>query len=90
MLADKDCAATLDVLDTMADEYICTKPESSRALPAEELAKLLEKYGKRVSVFPAIRDAVGAACEDAGEAGMVCAAGSLYSVGAIRACFELY
>lgn len=90
MLADKDCAATLDVLDTMADEYICTKPESSRALPAEELAKLLEKYGKRVSVFPAIRDAVGAACEAAGEAGMVCAAGSLYSVGAIRACFELY
>lgn len=90
MLADKDVQGTLDVLDTAADEYVCVTPESERALPAAELAKLLEKYGKRVTVSPTIRVAVGAAGVAAGETGVVCAVGSLYSVGAIRACFDLY
>ena len=35
-------------------------------------------------------DAVAAACDAAGDTGMVCAVGSLYSVGAIRACFDLH
>ena len=90
MLADKDVEGTLAVLNRAADEYICVTPESERALPAEELAKKLEKYGKRITVCPAIPDAVGAACEAAGDGGMVCAVGSLYSVGAIRACFDLH
>ena len=90
MLADKDVDGTLAILDRAADEYVCTTPESDRALPAEELAKKLEKYGKRITVCPAIPDAVGAACDAAGDGGMVCAVGSLYSVGAIRACFDLH
>ena len=90
MLADKDVDGTLAILDRAADEYVCTTPESERALPAEELAKKLEKYGKRITVCPAIPDAVGAACDAAGDGGMVCAVGSLYSVGAIRACFDLH
>ena len=90
MLADKDVDGTLAILDRAADEYVCTTPESERALPVEELAKKLEKYGKRITVCPAIRDAVGAACDAAGDGGMVCAVGSLYSVGAIRACFDLH
>ena len=90
MLADKDVDGTLAILDRAADEYVCITPESERALPAEELAKKLEKYGKRITVCPAIRDAVGAACDAAGDTGMVCAVGSLYSVGAIRACFDLH
>lgn len=90
MLADKDVEGTLTILDRAADEYICTTPESERALPAEELAKKLEKYGKQITVCPAIPDAVGAACDAAGDTGMVCAVGSLYSVGAIRACFDLH
>ena len=90
MLADKDVEGTLAILDRAADEYVCITPESERALPAEELAKKLEKYGKRITVCPAIPDAVGAACEAAGDGGMVCAVGSLYSVGAIRACFDLH
>ena len=90
MLADKDVEGTLAILDRAADEYVCITPESERALPAEELAKKLEKYGKRITVCPAIPDAVGAACDAAGDGGMVCAVGSLYSVGAIRACFDLH
>ena len=90
MLADKDVDGTLAILDRAADEYVCITPESERALPAEELAKKLEKYGKRITVCPAIPDAVAAACDAAGDTGMVCAVGSLYSVGAIRACFDLH
>ena len=90
MLADKDVDGTLAILDRAADEYVCITPESERALPAEELAKKLEKYGKQITVCPAIPEAVGAACDAAGDTGMVCAVGSLYSVGAIRACFDLH
>ena len=90
MLADKDVDGTLAILDRAADEYVCITPESERALPAEELAKKLEKYGKQITVCPAIQDAVAAACDAAGDTGMVCAVGSLYSVGAIRACFDLH
>ena len=90
MLADKDVDGTLAILDRAADEYVCITPESERALPAEELAKKLEKYGKQITVCPAIPDAVAAACDAAGDTGMVCAVGSLYSVGAIRACFDLH
>ena len=90
MLADKDVDGTLAILDRAADEYVCITPESERALPAEELAKKLEKYGKEITVCSAIPEAVTAACDAAGETGMVCAVGSLYSVGAIRACFDLH
>lgn len=90
MLADKDVDGTLEVLNQAADEYVCITPESDRALPAEELAKRLEKYGKPVTVCPAVPDGVAAASDAAGESGMVCAVGSLYSVGAIRACFDLH
>ena len=46
--------------------------------------------GKEITVCSAIPEAVTAACDAAGETGMVCAVGSLYSVGAIRACFDLH
>jgi len=90
MLADKDCAGTLDVLAPAADSFICITPESPRALPAEDLAKLLKKYRKPVTVCPDIREAVGMAIDTAGKTGVICAVGSLYSVGAIRSCFDLH
>lgn len=91
ILKDKDYAELTDILDPLADEYVCITPDSPRALKASELADHLAKYGKPVSVCDGIRDGVEAACRAAsGEADMVCAVGSLYSVGEIRACFEKY
>lgn len=91
MLSDKDCRGTLDILDRAADEYVCIAPESERALPADELAKLLKKYRKKVTVCSDIKEGVSAAIDAArGNTGMVCAVGSLYSVGPIRACFDLH
>lgn len=90
MLADKDCSGTLDILAPAASSFICLTPESPRALPAEDLAKLLKKYRKPIHVCPDIREAVGLALDMAGSTGVICAVGSLYSVGAIRACFDLH
>ena len=92
VLKDKDYAGIFDALDPAADEYVCIAPDSSRALPAEELGKFLEKYGKDVTVCESIKDGVSTALDIAGDDGdtMICAVGSLYSVGEIRACFEKY
>ena len=68
----------------------CITPASARALPAEELGKYLEKFGKKITVCDSIKDGVSAALDRADEGSMVCAVGSLYSVGDIRACFERY
>lgn len=90
MLADKDYKSMLNILNHSADEYVCITPPSPRALPAEELAQELKRFGKRVTVCGDIREGVAAASDAAGKLGMVCATGSLYSVGEIRACFNLY
>ena len=91
VLADKDWVSQMEILAPMADEFVCITPANHRALPASELAKALEKYGKKTTVCDTVPDGVAAA-QDAAAAlnGMVCAVGSLYSVGEIRACFNLF
>ena len=90
VLADKDYPALFDILDTAADAYVCVTPDSARALPAEKLAGYLARYGKPVTVCGDIPAGVEAASAAAGEDGAVCAVGSLYMAGAVRACFGLY
>lgn len=90
VLADKDYDSLTAVLAEKADEFICAAPNSDRALPAEQLAEHLKKYGKPVAACGSIKDGVSAALEAAGKSGMVCAVGSLYMAGEIRACFGLY
>lgn len=84
ILRDKDYASVARILDRAADEFICTAPESGRALAAEELAEVLRPYGKPVTVCPSISDAVFTAKEHAGSDGMVCATGSIYLAGSVR------
>jgi dihydrofolate synthase/folylpolyglutamate synthase len=84
VLGDKDARAMASILDGAADEYVCTAPESERALPAEELAAVLRPFGKKVSVCESISDAVFTAGERAGADGMVCATGSIYLAGSVR------
>lgn len=90
ILRDKDWAGTAAVLNDAADEYICITPESPRALPAAELAEHLNRYSKPVAVCDSIRDGVSLALDRSDANSVVCAVGSLYSVGEIRACFEKY
>ena len=90
ILRDKDYAGLTAILDEAADEYLCITPASHRALPAAELAEYLARYGKPVTVCDSIRDGVTEALNRSDEDSVVCAVGSLYSVGEIRACFERY
>ncbi|MBQ6466079.1 MAG: bifunctional folylpolyglutamate synthase/dihydrofolate synthase [Oscillospiraceae bacterium] len=89
VLGDKDYPAMLDILAPEADGFVCVTPDSPRALPADKLAEALSKYGKPVRACTDIREGVASAQDLAGEDGMVCAVGSLYMAGAIRACFGL-
>ena len=90
ILRDKDYAGLTEILDGAADEYICITPDSPRALPAAELADFLKRYNKAVAVCESIRDGVSLALDRSDDESVVCAVGSLYSVGEIRACFEKY
>ena len=56
----------------------------------EELAEHLRRYKKPVTVCGSIEEGVSAASKAAGDEGMVCAVGSLYMAGAVRACFNLF
>ena len=90
ILRDKDYAGLTAILNEAADEYICITPRSPRALPAQELADFLNRYNKPVAVCDSIRDGVSLALDRSDGESVVCAVGSLYSVGEIRACFERY
>ena len=90
ILRDKDYPGLTAILDEAADEYVCITPDSARALPAAELAAHLARFGKPVAVCDSIRDGVTRALARSDGDSVVCAVGSLYSVGEIRACFERY
>jgi dihydrofolate synthase/folylpolyglutamate synthase len=90
VLADKDYKGLTAILDEAADEYICISPDSPRALPAKALADWLNRYNKPVACCDSIRDGVSLALDRSDADSVVCAVGSLYSVGEIRACFERY
>ena len=90
VLADKDYESLAELLAPAADAWVCVAPDSERALPATELGAALARFGKPVTVCDSIQEGVSTAAEQAGEDGMVCAVGSLYMAGAIRACFGLY
>lgn len=89
VLADKDYMGLTEILNAAADEYVCVTPDCERALPAAELAEKLARFGKPVQIADSIRDGVSAALDAAGTDGMVCAVGSLYIDGEVRACFGL-
>ena len=90
VLSDKDAAAMVAILDRAADEYVCTAPESDRALAPEALESLLRPYGKKITVCESVSDAVFTAKELAGPDGMVCATGSIYLAGSVRYQLGMY
>lgn len=90
VMRDKDYESLADILAPCADEFVTVTPDNPRALGAAELAAVLEKYGKPVTVCESVGEAVDTARELAGEDGMVCAVGSLYLAGAVRYALGMY
>lgn len=89
VLQDKDYSRMMDILAPAADGFVTVTPNSPRALPAAELAKVLEKYGKLVAACSSIREGIEAAVSAAGADGVVCSVGSLYMAGEVRSYFGL-
>jgi dihydrofolate synthase/folylpolyglutamate synthase len=89
VLADKDYPRFFDILNEAADAYVCITPDSGRALPAEALAEHLRRFGKPVTACGSIREGLETALAQAEPDAMVCAVGSLYMAGELRACFGL-
>ena len=82
ILADKDFGGMLKAVVDLGAAFVCVTPPNPRALAAEELAAaILALDGDaRVQVARDFDDAVAQAFDLAGENGVVCAFGSLYSI----------
>lgn len=86
VLEDKDRAGLCEAVAPLGCAFVTITPPSPRALDAQTLAHELAQYGKPVFAASSIGQGVERAVELAGEDGVVCALGSLYSVGEIRHC----
>lgn len=84
MLADKDTGEMLELLVPLAQQVFAVRPDSPRAMEAEELSVLLKAQGVPAKACESVEAAVAAAVAAAGESGAVCALGSLYMSGAVR------
>lgn len=90
VLADKDAEAMLGLLEPAVDEVVVTQNSSSRALPADVLAKAaVEVFGAdRVTVEPRLDDAIESAirlAEEDAAAGALSGAGVLITGSVVTA-----
>lgn len=87
VLADKDYMGLASILSTVADEFVTITPPNPRALPAEALAAEISVFGKPVFPCTSIERGIELALLHAGDEGVVCSVGSLYTAGRVRAFF---
>lgn len=89
MMKDKDSAAMLAKMAEVAKAFVCLHADSERAFGAQELAQEIENT-LSLAAYPAASAQEGCALAQrlAGKQGVVCALGSLYLVGEIRAVFH--
>ena len=89
MMKDKDSAVMLAKMAEVAKAFVCLHADSERAFGAQELAREIENT-LGLAAYPAASAQEGCALAQrlAGEQGVVCALGSLYLAGEIRAVFH--
>lgn len=87
VLADKDYMGLASVINPVADAFVTITPLSSRALSASDLADKLKCFGKPITACDNIESGIITALALAGENGVVCSVGSLYTAGSVRAFF---
>jgi len=90
MLADKDYFSAVTLTLPHAKRIYTMTPPVPRALGAEKLAEVIRSAGSvPVSACDTIRTALSLSLQEAKEGDVLCAFGSLYQIGEIRACFGL-
>ncbi len=81
VLDDKPCDAILKDLLSACRRVVVTQPEIDRAVPADKLALMADKYCPRVDIVPNVGRAVAHALSTTDGEDAICIAGSLYVVG---------
>ena len=85
VMADKDYPDMLDQILPMAKEVCCVTPDNPRALPARDLAKVIEESGVKATPYDTIGEAVESVIQKAKDAKTSAVAlGSLYMIGDIK------
>ena len=84
VLADKDYRNMLSRLLPFAQRFHCITVPNPRALPAEELAQVLQELGAVAIPHESVSAAIDAALSEAGENDAILAFGSLYYIGQVR------
>lgn len=87
VLRDKEYGSMIEVIAPIADIIITVTPNSERALPAVELAKIIKPYCNNVLVSDTIKAGIMQAIQAYTENDIICVFGSLYYIGEIRQYF---
>ena len=88
VMADKDVDSMIRYVAPLANAFYAVRPDHPRAMEAQTLASLLSRHDVPASAYDNLQEGVAAAIEKAGKDGVVCAIGSLYFSGDIRAAYE--
>lgn len=81
VMGDKDVEEMLALLCPVAGQVFTVRPDSPRAMMAEELAERIRRLGVPARACAGVEDGLRAAAAAAGKGGAVCALGSLYLAG---------
>ena len=84
VMADKDYTHMYETMAPLVTRFVAVTPDNPRAMPAEELKKILTSFGKPVTACAFVSQGVEEALRQAGPQGLVLAFGSLYMVGDVR------
>ena len=84
VLREKLNGKMIEDMASLADQAITVTPDNHRAMPAQELAALLQEEGCAAEPAVSLEEGLGRAKELAGPEGVIIAAGSLYLSGALR------
>lgn len=87
VMADKDVEHILNLVVPLAERFVTVCPNNPRAMKADVLAQRISALGVEAVPAESVEAGVKQAIAEAGEDGVVCALGSLYMSGDIRACF---
>lgn len=88
MMADKDTDHMLAEMASIAKSFVCIRPDSPRAMQPQLLTQqLTERFHLPACACGSVHEGIAEATRQAGKEGVVCALGSLYLAGEVRAAF---
>ena len=88
VLADKDVEDMLELLSPIAEAVVTVRPDSPRAMGAEELAAQVRRRGIPACACDRVAVGLRIAALAAGQGGALCALGSLYLAADVRRAAE--